>query len=217
MSRKILFFPVIDNGMGLSSTLWSMSFAEACLGPLREYDVILRHLSYPYCSGALNIATNEFLLTGAEEMVTIDTDIVYPPQHLKWLLEHEEPIVFGLYPQKVPGLVFPLELLDTTKDPFAKDVHTLDVTPLVEVKRIARGFSRIHRSVFEKLAPMVPEYRCEQTGRMHKEFWKYLPGGHSEDFAFCDQWRAAGGKILLDQRISTQHDGRALYPIPGTY
>ncbi len=34
---------------------------------------------------ALNTATNEFLLTKAEEMVTIDTDIVYLPQHLQWL------------------------------------------------------------------------------------------------------------------------------------
>lgn len=197
--------------MGLSRTSWAVSLAEACLGPLRDYNVVIPRLSYPYCSGALNIVTDEFLRSDAVEMVTIDTDVVFKPQHITWLLEHEEPLVFGMYPQKVPGLHFPVETL-TDENPFASGDNIL-----VEVKCVARGFSRIHRSVFEKLSPLVPEYFCEETQRTHKEFWKYRPGGHSEDFAFCDLWRSVGGKILVDRRITAQHEGTALYPIPGTF
>lgn len=145
-------------------------------------------------------------------MIIIDTDVVFRPEHLTWLLEHDEPMVFGLYPKKELGLKFPLEWL-TDENPFS----TALVPHLVEVKRVARGFSRIHRSVFEKLAPHVAEYFDEQSQSTHREFWKYLPGGHSEDFAFCDLWRFAGGKILVDQRITAQHEGSAVYPILGTF
>lgn len=53
-------------------------------------------------------------------------------------------------------------------------------------------------------------------GKPIVEFWKTMPGGHSEDFDFCDRWRALGGKILVDQRITAQHEGSVVYPISGT-
>lgn len=216
MKMRKIVLPIIDNGMGLSRTSWAMCLAACCLGPLREYDVTLQSISYPYCSGALNIATNDFLLTDAEEMVIIDTDISFKPEQLGWLLEHDEPMVFGLYPKKEVGLKFPMEWL-TSENPFAPNPFAKGVAPLVEVKRMARGFARIHRKVFETLAPFASEYVDAQSGHTHREFWKYLPGGHSEDFAFCDFWRSIGGKILVDQRITAQHEGSVVYPIKGTF
>lgn len=202
--------------MGLSRTSWAMCFAAACLGVLQDYDVELLSVSFPYPDGAANNAANRFLLSDAEEMVIIDTDVVFKPQHLAWLLEHDEPLVFGLYPRKEIGLKFPMQRL-TVENPFAPDPLAKGVNPLVEVKRIARGFSRYHRSVFEKFSLLVGEYVDEQSGLTYKEFWKNLTGGHSDDFAFCDFWRAMGGKILVDQRITTQHEGSAVYPIPGSF
>lgn len=213
---KKLFLPIIDNGMGLSRTSWATCLAAACLGPLRKYDVILQPLSYPYPDGAMNIATNDFLASDADEMVVIDTDVIFEPRHLAFLLEHDVPLVFGLYPKKELGLTFPCEWLGE-ENPFSISATSAAEAPLVEVKRVARGFMRVHRSVFEALAPHVPSYTDAQTGKAFKQFWKTLLGGHSEDFNFCDLCHEFGVKVLVDQRIAAQHEGSAVYPIPGTF
>lgn len=207
MANKPLFLPIIDNGMGLSRTSWALSMLAAFNG--RSF--IAASLSYPYPDGAMNMATAAFLESEADEMLVIDTDVVFSRQHIDWILSHDEPLVFGLYPKKEPGLTYPAEFLDTNPDPFSGD------NILCEVKRTARGFMRVHRSVFEAMKPHVPSYTCAQMGRESWEFWRVLRGGHSEDFNFCDLWRKLGGRILIDKRCTAQHEGSALYPIPGTF
>lgn len=209
--RKRLFFPIIDNGMGLSRTSWALSMISS-IGALRaEYDIEFQSISYPYPDGAMNIATQCFLESACDEMIVIDTDVVFDHQHLVWLLSHDVPLVFGLYPKKKPGLEFPVQSIGE-ENPFS-----IGGDPLVEVARVARGFMRARRAVFEGLKPHVEKIECAETGREQWVFWKPLPGGHSEDFAFCDLYRKHGGKILVDQRITARHEGSAVYPIPGTY
>jgi len=73
----------------------------------------------------------------------------------------------------------------------------------------------IHRSVFEAMEHESPIVDIE--GAIMREYWRTLPGGHSEDKEFCQHWRKLGGKILVDQRLCVQHEGSVLYPIPGTF
>lgn len=205
---KTLFVPIIDNGMGLSRTRWAFSMIAAFSGR----PMALQHVSYPYPDGAMNLATADFLESGCEEMIVIDTDIVFTRAQLDHLLSHDEPLIFGVYPKKEIGLNFPCMALDgDVENPFSKEGD------VCEVARTARGFMRVHRSVFEKMMPHVEYYQDAQTGRMQYCFWKTLQGGHSEDFFFCDLWRSLGGKILIDKRCSVQHEGTAIYPIAGTY
>ena len=211
--KKHLMIPVIDNGLGLSRSSWALSLAAACLGHLRNFDVTLTSISYPYCDGALNIATQDFLESDCDEMLVIDTDVIFTNQHLEWLFSHDAPLVYGLYPKKKLGLEFPCVPLESDPQPFAEDGRG----PLREVARVARGFMRVHRSVFEGLKPHVKKIVCAETGRDQWVFWKPLDGGHSEDFAFCDLYRSHGGKVLVDSRICAQHEGSAVYPIKGTY
>jgi hypothetical protein len=193
--------------MGLSRTSWALSMIAAFSGRACS----LERISYPYPDGAMNIATADFLESECDEMLVVDTDIVFTRQHIDWLLSHDEPLVFGVYPKKQVGLTYPAEFLDSNPEPFSGE------SDLCEVKRTARGFMRVHRSVFEAMKPHVPQYTCAQTGRECWAFWRVLLGGHSEDFAFCDLWRRLGGKILIDRRCTTQHEGSATYPIPGTF
>ena len=212
-----IFLPVIDNGLGLSRTSWGVSLAATCAEVFRDDDLLFRHVSYPYPDGALNIVANEFLESGADEMFVIDTDLVFDPRHIRYMREHDEPLVFGLYPKKEVGLTFPAEPLESGQSVWHADPHDSAVNPLVEVKRVARGLMRAKRAVFERLSPLVPEYKCDQSGKMRREFFRCLPGCHSEDFAFCDLWRSAGGRVLVDQRASVRHEGSAVYPIRGTF
>jgi hypothetical protein len=159
----------------------------------------------------MNVATADFMDSDCEEMLVIDTDVVFKREQLDMLLSHDVPLVFGLYPKKMTGLIFPVMALDEG-NPFGKSEE-----PLVEVECCARGFMKVRKEVFEALKPITPTYEDSDTGKTEFEYWQNLPGGHSEDFNFCRNYRKVGGKVLVDQRITTQHAGMAIYPIQGTY
>lgn len=87
--------------------------------------------------------------------------------------------------------------------------------PLCEVKAIGRGFLRIKKEVFKDLQPHVPRYFVAKghpnADKECFEFWKGLPGGHSEDINLCYQYREHGGKVYVDRRIRVKHHGSAVY------
>lgn len=214
MNKESLFFPVIDNGGGNSRTAWGMSmFVLGLSGVLAGRKVVVKSISYPYPDGAMNIATSHFLDSGCDRMIIIDTDEVFEPWCVSLLLSHDLPFVSGLYPKKCPGLEWPCVPLDEDPLPFADDGRPYPR----EVARCARGFLNLHRDVFIQMQDAVPDYFCDQTQSQRKLFWRGLPGGHSEDFEFCDRWRILGGKVLVDPRITVLHEGSVSYPIPGTY
>lgn len=206
-----IFLPIIDNGGGLSRTGWAISMMGACLSSIGRRELDIRGISYPYPSGAMNIASNDFMASDCREMLIIDTDILFSPRHLEMLLEHDVPLVAGIYPKKEIGLIYPIVPLPGNPDPFKG-------TPgLHEVKCAARGFMRIQREVFDTLRPVTPLYRDQELGRNAREYWREQPGGHSEDFAFCNRYRDLGGKVYVDSRVTVQHLGNATYPIKGTF
>lgn len=164
----------------------------------------------------MNIIGNAFLKTTCDEMWITDQDIVFLPQHVNWLFEHDVPYVGGIVPKRTLGL----ELAIFNYEPLADDPHAAGVNPLVDAS-CGRGFVRIHRGVFESLIPHVPTYRDDQethgNGELRYEFFRSKPGGHSEDFSFCELYRKHGGKTFIDQRVVLQHEGNILYPVKGTY
>ena len=198
---KPLFYPIIDNGMGLSVTAWAVSMMGALQG-----ESVFCHLSTPYPGYAMDIATKQFLQSDCEEMIVIDTDLVFKPQDLAHLMEHDEPLVFGLYSKRTVRFDPPLVPLPGQEAP-AK-------TPgvLWEAAKTARGFMRVHRSVFEKMQPHVKLMPNTEFGDMHS-FWPTSYDGTSEDFAFCAKWRELGGRVLIDKRIFVGHVGQARFPI----
>lgn len=215
---KTIFIAYLDNGMGLARLRWARSLVGAVLdGALNGWQVTDNHFSSPYPSAGANIAAHYFLKSGCEWLWLQDVDIVYTPQHLRWLLSHNVPWVGGIVPKRVLGLelaIFPYE-------PLAEDPHAEGINPLVDAA-CGRGFVLIHRNVFETCKSHVPVYMDDQeagedAGTMRYEFFRSKPGGHSEDFALCELYRKLGGKTYIDQRITLQHEGSAVYPIPGTY
>lgn len=144
-----------------------------------------------------------------------DLDIIYSPQHLEWLLSHDHPYVGGVVPKRVLGL----ELAIYPYDPLASDPLAPGVEPLIDAD-CGRGFVRIHRDVFDLMKPHVHVYQDDQeansAGAWRWEFFRSKPGGHSEDFQFCEKYRSLGGKPKVDQRICVHHEGSAVYPIKGT-
>ena len=200
-SMKPLFFPIIDNGMGLSVTAWAVSMLAGTRG-----ERLFCHVSSPYCGYAMDVATHHFLTSAADEMILIDTDLIFSPWDVRHLLEHDEPLVFGVYPKRKVEFDLPMEALPDNPRPFDQP------GPLCEVAKTARGFMRVHRSVFEKMKPHVRKVEHSEFGPFYN-FWPLSPDGTSEDYAFCAKWRELGGKVLVDKRILVKHAGQVQYPI----
>ena len=212
--KDSIFVPIIDNGMGLSRTSWAFSMVALCMNHImRDRHVMIQAISYSSPAAAMNIATYDFMESGCETMLTIDTDVKFTPHHVEHLLSHGLPFVAGLYPIGRPGLTFPMEFIEG-REGWGDDPET---NPLLEVKRVAKGFTAIRRKVFETISPHVQTYFDPQAKREQKLFWNNLLGGHSEDFCFCDLYRSIGGSVWVDQRICTQHDKSCIYPIEGTF
>jgi len=144
MTTKPIFYPIIDNGMGLSVTGWAVSMMAALQG-----QSVFCHLSTPYPGYAMDIATKQFLESDCEEMIVIDTDLVFKPQDLAHLREHDEPLVFGLYSKRTVKFDPPVVPIVGQENP------ALQPGVLWEVQKTARGFMRVHRSVFETMRPHV--------------------------------------------------------------
>ncbi len=209
-----LFFPVMDNGSGSGRIGWAASmFALGCSPVLKGRNVLAETQSYPYPDGNANIATQTFLESGYDEMVIVDADVIFRPQHMAWLLSHDAGLVGGIIPKKKPGLEYSIIPLDSNPDPFTGP------DDLCEVEVICRGFMRIKREVFELLKghPDVGTGTCLETGRTMWEFWRNVFGGTSDDFNFCRLYRSMGGKVYIDRRCTLQHAGNVTYPIKGTY
>jgi len=201
MTTKPIFYPIIDNSMGLSVTSWAVSMIAALQG-----QSVFCHLSTPYPGYAMDIATKQFLESDCEEMIVIDTDLVFKPQDLAHLREHDEPLVFGLYSKRTVKFEPPVVPIVGQENP------ALQPGVLWEVQKTARGFMRVHRSVFETMRPHVKLMENTEFGSMHC-YWPTSYDGTSEDFAFCAKWRELGGRVLIDKRVFVGHVGQAKFPI----
>lgn len=92
---------------------------------------------------------------------------------------------------------------------------------LVKVKDIGTGFMLIQRKVFETLMFKHPElkYKNNVAGYHNDEYIDYFYNLFaieidsesgvllSEDYLFCQRWRALGGDIWLDLGINLNHTG----------
>lgn len=196
---------------------WMESFLAGMDG--RSYRAMV--MGDSLASRAMNRISATFLETECDEMFIWDADVIATREQVDFLFSHDLPIVFGFYPIKEPGLKLCASSL-TGEFPVTDE-------PLVEMRRIGRGFVRIHREVLERMkrengGKAAPYFN---HGRPEWDFWS--PGVYQpplavlsdeylcENWAFCEHARELGYKIQGDQRISLLHRGAVNFPLPGTF
>jgi hypothetical protein len=95
------------------------------------------------------------------------------------------------------------------------------VSEPLEVMEIGTGFMLIKQAVFTKFAEEYPHlnYKPDHAGQANFDGSRYIhayfdtvidPDSHrylSEDYMFCQYWRAIGGSIWLCPWMRTQHVG----------
>jgi hypothetical protein len=167
----------------------------------------------------------------ATHLLFVDADIAFTPDQFHRMLRFDKDFVAGLYPLKtidweaVPARVVGGEKLDgaglsyvgTLLDPTMRKVEDGFAT----AQYAGTGFQLIKRKVFERLIAAHPELRFQSIHALAREAPKsqnlyalfdclidpesgvYL----SEDYAFCQRWRALGGDIWLDLQSKLTHVG----------
>lgn len=155
-------------------------------------------------------------------LLAIDKDIIggpYPKKSINWRNVHAAAL------KKADDKDFnPSELESVTGDYVFNPVPgttEFRVTEPLEVMEIGTGFMMIKRPVFDKFKEEYPHlnYKPDHVGQANFDGSRYIhayfdtvidPDSHrylSEDYMFCQYWRAIGGQIWLCPWMRTQHVG----------
>lgn len=171
-------------------------------------------------SRARSIVASDFLRSGCDVLLTIDSDIWFRAQDAIAMAEKAMgyDIIGGLY------MTRSLQTQPAMMLPEGPVIMAANSEP-VECKYLSTGFMAVHRSVFELLAEGLPLCHQGWNDRGHDtSFWPfYMPftipwegDGHmylSEDWAFCHRAKEAGFKVWLDPSIRLGHYGSVMYTL----
>ena len=144
----------------------------------------------------------------ATHLMFLDADVAFEPEHIAILVEADVDVIGGGYPKKsLP--------IDYVINPLPDGIHDDDKA---EVERLGTGFMLLKRQVFERMAEAMPElkYRddCGLDPAINDHLYAFFECGlfghgvfMSEDWLFCNRWRALGGKIFISKRFALSHIG----------
>lgn len=160
-----------------------------------------------------SIMATEALADGFEELLWIDSDVVFTLADVDRLRGHGAPVVGGLYPLKGRRKMA-VTLLERERA-----IQFGEGGGLIEVKHVATGFLHTHRSVYEAVEKhhALPRCRGDKPCGIVPYFLSAIVEEHgahsylSEDFSFCWRVRAAGLRVLADTTIRLGHVGSYTY------
>lgn len=173
---------------------------------------------------ARNNIVATFLEGDWTDLLFVDADIEFDPEHVLRLLESEHDVVATPYAMK--GLDWDKV---ASAEKFHKEASVISVVNILEGGRMEHGFvqaldagtgfMRIKRHVLEKMITMYPEltYTTDgvgQSGTRWALFDTMLAHGRylSEDYAFCRRWQQIGGEVWVDvDSPSLGHQGSYTY------
>lgn len=185
---------------------------------------------------ARNYLVDEFLrANNFTHLLFIDSDIGFDPMDVLALIALDKEIIGAPYPKKSlnwRNVIEATKKPDITPEEIQKVVgdyvfnpvpgtEKFQVTEPLEVMEIGTGFMLIKRQVFTKFKEEYPhlEYKPDHQGqqnfdgsrKIHAYFDTVIdPVSHrylSEDYMFCQYWRAIGGKVWLCPWMKTTHIG----------
>ena len=189
-----------------------------CENALRELErrgyAVWRVRGYAAIDAARNQMASDALAQGFDELMWIDSDIVFDPDDVDKLRRHDLPLVCGIYPKKACRQFACAFLPDIRKVVFGCRGG------LIELLYCGFGFVHTRRVVYETMQrelhlpvcnqrfkglPLVPYFAPLVVGE-GEQAW-YL----GEDYSFCERARRCGFQILADTSIRLWHVGSYRY------
>lgn len=151
-------------------------------------------------------AAATLLESDCTHLLFIDGDIQFTPDDVATMLATGKELVAAAYRKKNEGNEFAISFLADAD----RHLEQCPRSGAVKIARAGTGFMLIHREVFERLAAAMPQIAYEDNGRaMHAFFEHEVRCGKrwSEDYTFCERWRAIGGDVWLQPFIALGHWG----------
>lgn len=133
------------------------------------------------------IAAISLLDAGCSHLLFLDSDMVFPPDALTRLLQHDVDIAGATYSRRRP----PFGLVHVELGGQPGGIATSE-RGLKEVMAVGTGCMLIKMSVIETIGPQFDSYWLPVGGRM------------SEDFDFCTRARSAGKRVFVDTDLSRE-------------
>jgi hypothetical protein len=172
---------------------------------------VRRYRGYSQIDLARCQMATDALAAGFEELLWVDSDIIFQPDDVTKLQAHNLPFVAGVYAKKgVQQLAaeFPEPL---TSLPFGAQGG------LVPVTYVGFGFALTRRTLFDQIRiqdnlPTLNQQFPRPLVPYFAPFWTTGPQGRylGEDYAFCERARRAGISLYADTTIRLWHLG--IYP-----
>lgn len=170
------------------------AMAMSLMGEPIEAEIFISQL------GGIHFARDEiaknFLESGADRLVYLDDDVSWKPGELTRIASHDVDLCGGAYRLKQDKEEYPLRWRESTE---------VQANGLIEVNGLPGGFMSVSRNVFEKMRAAHPERKYSTWGKDYHGFF-CMPYGGGEDYRFCADWRALGGKVWLDPELTLTHN-----------
>lgn len=170
---------------------------------------------YSYVDEARNVTCARFLEdTEATDLLFIDSDEGWGGLGLLRLLMSSEEVIGGLYPLKNDWdgwKTSPYFWATQDDQPIGK--KTPDGGAILKADMLPAGFMRIKRSALERFRDSYPDLRFRNEradvsapDREYTAFFERTSDA-GEDVNFCRRWKAIGGELWIEPRISITHYG----------
>lgn len=156
-------------------------------------------------------AAAETLAAGYTHLLFIDGDVEFTPDCVTHLLKARKPVIGGALPLKDASGNFTVGFLEGP-------VQQCPESKAVKVARIGAGFLMISREALEQFAAAYPEISYTEQGpqgtRPMRAYFEHVVRDGirwSEDYSFCERWRAAGGDVWLSPFLEFGHWGSQVW------
>lgn len=174
---------------------------------------VRRVYGYAAIDQARSQMATDALGDGFDELMWIDSDILFDPESVDRLRSHDLPFVAGIYPKKAARALSCHLLPETESVQFGAGGG------LMPIRYAATGFLLTRRQVYDDIRSRLALPTCnERRGRAMVPYFLPMllgePGGTwylGEDYAFSERARQVGYEIMADTSIRLGHVGRYAY------
>jgi hypothetical protein len=185
---------------------------------------------------ARNYLVDEFLRSDCSHLLFIDSDIEFQHDDVLSLLAIDKDVIGAPYPKKSINWTNILEGVKRKPNIQPGELEKLageyvfnpipgttqfNVTQPIQVMEIGTGYMLIKREVFTKFKQEYPhlQYKPDHQGQANFDGSRYIHAYFdtvidpqsdrylSEDYMFCQYWRAIGGEIWMCPWMQTTHVG----------
>jgi hypothetical protein len=193
----------------------------------------VRHISITnesLITRARNTLAHEFVKSDYDALLFIDGDHGFVAEDVADMVESGKDLIGAVYPMKIinwdnvrAAALAGKPNLDHYSGAFAinflPEDQTFKANEPFKVRDIGTGMMFISRNVFETLDKTLPKYKSNSLGisvNMGEEITEYFttritPEPESillsEDYAFCEMWRQAGGDVYAAPWVRITHAG----------